>query len=152
MEKLQKTLLVLALMGLFISSYLVYHHYTVVASGLNAEWCNVNTDVNCDVVAASKYSEVYGIPVAIIGLLWFIVVVVLAFPFADRILKNKSHLFLLGWSVLGTIGIASLIRAEFVLGVWCIACTLTHAAGFGIFSIALINYKIHRKVRDGDKS
>jgi uncharacterized membrane protein len=145
MEKpLEKTLLVLAIAGIIVSSYLVYHHYTVVASGLNAEWCDVNTDVNCDVVAASKYSEVYGIPVAIFGLLWFVIAA--TFPFTGKLLGNRAGKLLLAWSIFGLIGIGWLAYAElFLIKALCIACTLAHAFGIGVFIIALIGVRNYGK-------
>ena len=151
-EMLEKILLVLAIFGIIISVWLTWHHYWVNYQNGGSDWCDITDKINCDTIARSEYAAVHGVPAALLGLFWFAVAAAFAFPFTDKILKGKSHLFLLGWSVLGLLAIFSFIHAEFVLGVWCVACTLAHATGIGIFGIALINYKIHRKVEDGNKS
>lgn len=57
------TSLVLALVGFGLSAYLTYVHYNV-----EALVCGTG---GCELVQTSRYSEVFGIPIAIFGLIMF---------------------------------------------------------------------------------
>lgn len=59
--------LVLAVVGLALSAYLTYVHYN-----LDALVCGTG---GCELVQTSEYSEMFGIPIAIFGLLMFITVI-----------------------------------------------------------------------------
>lgn len=61
--------LVLALTGLILSAYLTWVHYEP-----GALVCGTG---GCEVVQQSKYSEMFGIPIAILGLLMFAALLVL---------------------------------------------------------------------------
>jgi uncharacterized membrane protein len=55
----------LAFIGLLISCYLLYHHVSV-NHGYQTEpsLCNFGGQFNCEEVARSRYSQVFGIPLA----------------------------------------------------------------------------------------
>src|SRR3990167_10898834 len=55
-----------ALAGIGIMSYLTYIHYSQSKS-----FCDISQEVSCDVVTTSIYSEIFGIPVSVLGLLYF---------------------------------------------------------------------------------
>lgn len=59
--------LVLAVVGLALSAYLTYAHYN-----LDALVCGTG---DCELVQTSKYSEMFGIPIAIFGVVMFTVVI-----------------------------------------------------------------------------
>lgn len=59
--------LVLALVGLGLSSYLTWVHYHP-----GALVCGTG---GCEIVQTSKYSEMFGIPIAIMGVTMFIVII-----------------------------------------------------------------------------
>ena len=59
--------LVLATVGLILSAYLTYVHYNI-----DALVCGTG---GCELVQTSEYSEMFGIPIAIFGLLMFITVI-----------------------------------------------------------------------------
>lgn len=59
--------LVLALAGLGLSSYLTYVHYNI-----DALVCGTGS---CEIVQTSKYSEMFGIPIALFGMAMFIVII-----------------------------------------------------------------------------
>ena len=56
-----------ALLGLVIMSYLTYIHYANTSS-----FCDISKEVSCDVVTTSLYSEVFGLPVSVLGLGYFL--------------------------------------------------------------------------------
>ena len=70
----------LAVVGLAVSVYLTYEHYSESATLT----CPDTGAVNCVKVASSTWSELFGVPVAVLGLLYFVVVVALCMPSAWR--------------------------------------------------------------------
>lgn len=64
---LQRTLVVLALIGLGIASYLTYVHYR----GLSPI-CAINA--GCEKVQSSRYAKVGGVPVPLIGLIGYLAI------------------------------------------------------------------------------
>ena len=77
-----KTLVVLPGLGIAVTAYLIQQHYAPVATS----FCNFNDYVSCDIVNKSEYSEIFGIPVSILGLITYVYL----FVFAIASLKNKS--------------------------------------------------------------
>ena len=55
-----------AFAGLVAMSYLTYIHFSGITS-----FCDVAAGLSCDAVTGSIYSEVFGIPVSILGILYF---------------------------------------------------------------------------------
>ena len=55
----------LATIGVFI--YLTLHHYDVKLGVGGGSICSISSAINCDAAAASAYAEVAGIPIAILG-------------------------------------------------------------------------------------
>ncbi len=66
MKNYKRIISALAVVGLFIMSYLTYIHYANSQS-----FCDISETVSCDVVTTSLYSEIFGLPVAILGLGYF---------------------------------------------------------------------------------
>ena len=60
-------------LGLGIMSYLTYIHYANTKS-----FCDISEKISCDVVTTSIYSEIFGIPVSALGILYFATVLFLA--------------------------------------------------------------------------
>jgi protein-disulfide isomerase len=56
--------IVLSIIGLAVSIVIVRIHAQLASSAGYASFCNVNENVNCDVVLASEYAHLAGIPVA----------------------------------------------------------------------------------------
>lgn len=61
-----------SIFGLGIMSYLTYISYAQTQS-----FCDISEEVSCDIVITSIYSEIFGIPVAILGLVYFLIVLLL---------------------------------------------------------------------------
>ena len=72
--------LVVALVGLAVSAYLTVEHFT--SSAVLA--CPEGAVVNCAKVTSSPYSEFLGVPVAVLGLAYFVVMAALLTPTAWR--------------------------------------------------------------------
>ena len=65
--KFAKSIIILtSCLGILIMGYLTYVHYA------NARtFCDISETVSCDVVTTSIYSELFGVPLALLGLLFF---------------------------------------------------------------------------------
>jgi uncharacterized membrane protein len=72
--------LVLCVIGLGISIYLTYEHYT----GNKTLACSENRKVNCAKVTTSQWSHIGGVPVAVFGLIFFVGMTVLCLPWVWR--------------------------------------------------------------------
>jgi protein-disulfide isomerase/uncharacterized membrane protein len=68
--------LIAALLGLVNTGISISEFYKIQKEGLEeSSFCSVNDVVNCDIVNASSYSELFGIPVAVWGFLFYLTAV-----------------------------------------------------------------------------
>ncbi len=112
-------LLVIALLavgGVAVSSVSLYHHYGTD----QASYCDFGQMFNCDIVNRSVYSVVMGIPVALIGILGYLALLLLATSYRAR---PRTPVILLSAGLAG-LGFALYLTyvEKFVLAVWCILC------------------------------
>jgi len=130
-----KTIGILAGVGFLISLYLLRDHY---AEGPSV--CDASSLLSCSVVNRSAFSELLGVPVAIFGAIWCVVLCYGAW----RVLENdRTNYFLtaiLLWSFLGIFFIFYMVLAEFILGAICIFCTIVHILTVIIFYHAVKLY------------
>src|SRR5437588_6322432 len=107
---------VLAIAGMIISSVSLYHHYGTDTSS----FCDLGGEFNCDIVNRSVYSEVLGIPVALIGIVGYALLLGLATFLRAKV---EAPMLLLGASLSGLCFALYLTYIEgWVLGAWCILC------------------------------
>jgi len=66
-NKSEKIMIILLILGIIISIYLTYLHY--VPEKLNSSFCNPTDYLSCSTVNKSSYSTLFGIPVALIGII-----------------------------------------------------------------------------------
>lgn len=66
LKNFRYSIAIIALIGFAIMIYLTVIHFTQARS-----FCDLSETVSCDVVTTSLYSEVFGIPVSILGILFF---------------------------------------------------------------------------------
>ncbi|MGA2037438.1 MAG: vitamin K epoxide reductase family protein [Acidimicrobiales bacterium] len=129
--------LVLSLAGFGISLYLTIEHYT----GNRALICLANSVLNCRTVTTSAESMLFGIPVALLGLIFFTVMVTINLPVLWR-----SWPRWLAWSrlamVLGGMGfVIYLIYAElFMIKAICLWCTGVHVVTFLLFVLVVSSF------------
>jgi uncharacterized membrane protein len=135
LKKLQIATLVLAAIGMFSAAYLTY---TKLAR--TNILCVQTKGFDCDLVNASNFSQIYGIPIAVLGLLAYITIVtVILLETRMRILKANGPLLLFGISLAGTLYSAYLSYLEaFVLKAWCQYCLISALSMTAIFVLAII--------------
>jgi uncharacterized membrane protein len=128
----------LALIGLALASYLTYAHYntSVVLS------CPESGHINCVKVTTSSQSEIFGhIPVALTGLLYFVVMVALVSPWAWRAANPWVWRLRLAGAIAGVGMVCYLVYVEaFQLKAICLYCTGVHVITFLLFLAILAAY------------
>jgi uncharacterized membrane protein len=123
--------LLLSIYGLGTSIYLTITHFEPKALA-----CVSNGTINCEKVTQSPQSVIFGIPVAMLGLIFFVPMLLLCLPAAWRSTDRRIHLGRLALSVTGVGMILYLIIAElFLIKAICLWCSSVHVATFFLFVV-----------------
>jgi len=124
---LMTAIALVAVTGLAVSSVSLYEHFATSTTS----FCNFSDTFNCDLVNRSAYSTVLGVPVALIGIVGYVLLAALATVYRNQ---AQTPVLLLIASVIG-LGFALYLAyvEKFVLGVWCILC---------LTSLALISIEV----------
>lgn len=123
--------LLLSVYGLGASIYLTITHFEPKALA-----CVSNATFNCEKVTQSPQSEIFGIPVAMLGLAFFVPMLLLCLPAAWRSADRRIHLARLALSATGIGMILYLIVAElFIIKSICLWCSSVHVATFLLFVV-----------------
>ena len=142
---LQWITMLLALGGLGVSIFLTYQHFTY-QPGKAFFGCSGKGFIDCGKVTTSAESEIFGIPVALLGLLFYAFMVPVMSPWAWR-LTGQS--LVARWlpivrlaSVCVGIGLVLyLLYAElFMIRNLCLYCTSVHAITFLLFVFTLFAF------------
>ena len=129
---LQITTWLVAMAGLGVSIYLTIAHFT--ESTLAG--CSESGLVNCTKVTTSPQSYVFGIPVAVLGLAFYLFAVAAMSPWAWRSGRREVHIVRLASTVVGIGFVLYLIYAElFIIGSICLYCTSVHVLTFVLFAL-----------------
>jgi uncharacterized membrane protein len=131
---------ILAVGGMMVSSVSLQHHYGT----SKTQYCEFGQVFNCDIVNRGEYSSIFGIPVALIGMLGYGALVGLATVYRER-KDTPLFLFLGALAGLGFALYLTYIEAR-VLGVWCILCLSSLAL---ITSITGVSIVLWRRSRGG---
>ena len=123
----------LVVLGLLVSIYMTIYKVTS-----NNAMCLGSGD--CSTVNASSYSEVYGIPVAVFGVLGYAaILMVLYFENRNRFLRQNSTLMIFGMALTGFLFTVWLIYVEVaLLKALCPFCVTSQTAMTIIFIIAVM--------------
>jgi uncharacterized membrane protein len=125
--------------GVAVSAYLTIAHYTDPEGEL--QFCSGTGTVDCSTVTTSAQSTLLGIPVALLGLLWFVGMFVLCLPIAWRSTRRPVHLARLLGAVAGMGFVLWLVYAELIIiGAICLWCTVTHVLAFALFVIVVLTW------------
>ena len=131
--------LVCALAGLCASGAAAYVHYHLLRDPSYLSFCDLSATVSCTQLYSSRYGTLGGMPVALLGAIWFAFATLLA---AAGLLARPSvregvpgYLFAgstLALSMVLYLGYASLVLLKMV----CILCVITYAAVIGLFLVS----------------
>ena len=132
---LQLTTFLIALAGLGVSIYLTIAHFTESTLAGCSETAGL---VNCTKVTTSPQSYVFGIPVAVLGLAFYVFMVAIMSPWAWRAARREVHLVRIAALIAGIGFVLYLLYAElFIIGSICLYCTSVHALTFILFVLTV---------------
>jgi uncharacterized membrane protein len=127
--------LLVTLAGLGVSIYLTIAHYTTTVTLA----CPETSTVNCEKVTTSAESVVFGIPVAVLGLVYFVAMLGLNSPPAwsstsplirwARMLSASVGICFVGWLVYSEL---------FKIDAICLWCTSVHVLNLILFSLIAV--------------
>jgi vitamin-K-epoxide reductase (warfarin-sensitive) len=115
-RSLLRWIAVLAVLGIGVSGLALQNHY----AKSKTTYCTFGEDFNCDVVNRSRYSEVAGMPVALIGILGYAGLLGLATLYRHKA-ETPAMLLFCALSGLGFSLYLTWVEAQ-VLQTWCVLC------------------------------
>jgi len=142
-------LMAMSVFGLWASSEVLVVYYTLKQA---LPFCPLQRGpgiaIDCYAVLSSRYSEVFGVPLELLAVGYFIINLLLVYIIAfgsDRLAKISLRT-LFGWRFIGMIMVPYLVFVElFLVRAICIYCTTMHVAivaDFIIISYVLFYKKI----------
>lgn len=118
--------------------YLLYLHF----SGAESLLCDFNNEVSCDIVNHSRFSEILGIPVALLGMIYFISL--LPIIFSKKLEKFNRIIFL--FTLFSLVYSLFLSVMEFaVIGAVCVMCETSKIV---MLAILLTSYMAVKERRE----
>jgi uncharacterized membrane protein/protein-disulfide isomerase len=128
-------ILALALGGLVFAASSSWVHYKLLTDASYISPCDVNATFNCSQAYLSRYGAVAGVPVAVLGMLWFLVAALIAgFATPDGRKSSPAGAYLFAWSTVGLAVVLYLAYASFfVMQTACLLCIGTYVGVVGIF-------------------
>lgn len=127
-------LISLTLIGIADTLYLAYSEFMNIAPS-----CIL---AGCDVVLSSQYSEVFGVPLAYWGLVYYAYMLGIAILLA---LEPRSKALIWGTLLYTGVGLLSSVAFIYIqatlIGAFCQYCFISAAVTVGLFGVALWHYK-----------
>jgi uncharacterized membrane protein len=132
-KRLRQISIALAVIGLLVSVYMTIYKFT------NNESMCIGS-AGCSEVNASRYSEINGIPVAVLGVIGYTVILALLFlELRPGIFQQNGSMVFFGVSLLGFLFTLYLIYLEVALiKAYCPFCLTSQAVMTVIFIISVI--------------
>lgn len=152
-QRLLLFIIFLSFLGVIISGYLVNVHYSSKSS-----FCDIGKGLSCSIVNRSRYAEVLGIPVSILGVFFYSVLGILAFSSykRNRDIETNKNRFIRAINhpkIFLVIALPALIFsfyltfAEFfIIGSTCILCLISQGTILGIVLVGHIYYRLEKGV------
>ena len=133
-----KLLLTFTLIGLAASGMSTYVHYRLLTDPSYTSFCDVNASLNCTQAYLSRFGSLWGAPVALWGVLYFVTVLFLVLAARPRSTAREAipgYIFLIS-----TIGLAIVLylawASFFQLHTVCLFCATTYITVIAIFILS----------------
>jgi uncharacterized membrane protein len=125
-----------SVLGLLDAAYLTFEHY----SSSTTLACSDTGTINCLKVTTSSYSKVAGVPVALLGLVFFVVMTALCLPVVWRSANRTVRRVRLAAVTVGMISVIYLVWVElFKVDAICLWCTGVHVLTFVLFALVVMD-------------
>jgi uncharacterized membrane protein len=127
-----------ALVGLGFAAASSWVHYRILHDPLYSSFCDVNATFSCAEAYTSRFGSVAGVPVALIGVLYFLFVLLLiALCQKSAAARQNLPSYVFAVSTLGLAGVLYLAYASFfVLNTVCLLCVGSYAAIIALFLLS----------------
>ena len=138
-SKYQIIIFVLAILGFLDSLYFSIEHYRKVIPPCV-------TGFRCDIVTTSEYAYMFGIPVAYMGLVYYLLLFAFSILFFEKDENNvSSHKILRALQIISGIGFLASLRftyiQAFVIEAWCLYCIFSALTTTLIFATTFLESK-----------
>ena len=134
------TILFLIVAGMAVSIYLAISHYRVYMDIGYKSFCAISRAINCDTVSQSPYSIYFDVPVAVWGLIGYIILLLFWLFAAVKEAGRNRMWSLIIWLTLA-FSCCSVILAgisTFVIRSYCIMCIVTYGINLALLYYAWI--------------
>jgi uncharacterized membrane protein len=120
---------IIALLGFIDATYLAVEHFAN-----EVPPCVVG---NCEIVLTSRFSEIAGVPVSLLGALYYLTLVVLIIIYIDtkKEVMLRSAMFITVVGFVASIWFVSL--QAFVIGAYCQFCLISAALSTALFVVSI---------------
>ncbi len=126
--------LLFCLAGILVTGYLTQSHYYNYTDSTYSSFCSISRAINCDTVAQSPWSILWGLPVAIWGLFGYLLFLFLLIP-----LRRKITTLLPIWNILFFIALGFSCTSVFFAYIsatkihsYCILCIANYSISFAL--------------------
>jgi len=134
-------ILVLSGSGLATSLYLTYLHIQIISGDLTgSSICNFSRRISCSAVAASPQAEWFGVPIAWLGTMVYLLFLVFTLAALIRPAKNSAAAISLIQTIATVAVVIDVYLAyvmAFEIGSLCLFCLLTYALNIAILLLCL---------------
>jgi protein-disulfide isomerase/uncharacterized membrane protein len=137
MNKKYAVVIIGILLAILTHAYLTNHYYPLKYGMAPTEsFCKMGDKLDCDVAAASAYSNIFGVPLSVFGIVFHFLLLLLVVGVWTGLVERRERTLrvatgLAGASALGSIFLAVISATQ--LAAWCPFCILAYVFSFIIF-------------------
>ncbi|MBT3182738.1 MAG: thioredoxin domain-containing protein [Deltaproteobacteria bacterium] len=137
--------LIVAFCGVTLSVISSTQYFRIQQGGLEKQsFCAINDTFNCDIVTASSYAKLFGVPNAWLGVLFYgAAALLIIFVIASKKQRKSTRTFLWFMSLWGLLFSIYLAYASFfIVGALCILCIGMYAVNILLFVLLFVSSPI----------
>src|SRR5215203_3539756 len=137
--KTRKLLLAFAVLGLGASSWSSYVHYSLLTVPGYTSFCDVSGAISCTQAYLSHYGSLWGVPVALGGVIYFATVLLIAGVAGQGSVKARENVpaYVFALSTIALAFVLYLAWASFFkLNTVCLLCAATYVSVIALFVIS----------------